>query len=344
MPQNALYFPYINVPSTSWTTQALLYWDKLVSIVPSDHLYDPDQLDSLTRSLLSEGLVEPVIPGGLVRQASQFDDCFMEYVARRLLPRVSRYRKGINNDVATHRTRIHAEKMGRIPDYLVELGLAERINWAWFDVDTVVANHFMAYLATVLSALPTVRATPITDNLAFASILGSPRTARRSDGSLHTTKARQVILKSLLPVPTGPIDVNQFVRFKQRHGKLLPQLRTKIEAHCSLVSLQPDPEARVAMTNSFIQECEEQITEIEAAMRPVFGKVAYGSIAPLFGAGLTLKATDQGNVVAYAGAALSLVGSAYVAIASIRDARRNAEAKPLAYIAHARKTLTPGYA
>ncbi len=339
MSQSALYFPYINVPSTSWTTQAILYWDKLASIVPSDHLYNPDQMEPLTRSLLSEGLVEPVMPGALIQQAKNFDVCFMEYVEKRLLPNALHRRKYAKHDAAIQSTRIHAEKMGRIPDYLVELGLARRINWAWFDVDTVVANHFMAYLATVLGALPTVRATPITNNLVFSSMLGAPRSAHRSDRSLHTSKARQVILKALLPVPDGPIDADQLVRFKQRHGALLPQLRSKIEAHCGLVSLQPDPEARAAMTSSFIQECQDQVSEIEAAMRPAFGKVAYGSLAPLFGAGLTMKATDQGNAIAYAGAALSLVGAAYLAIASIRDPRRAAEARPLAYIAHARRTI-----
>lgn len=296
-------------------------------------------MDPLTRSLLSEGLVEPIIPGSLIHQAEGFDVCFMEYVEKKLLPNALQRRKYAGHEVATQSTRIHAEKMGEIPDYLVDLGLAKRINWAWLDVDTVVANHFMAYLATVLSALPTVRATPITNNLVFSSILGTHRTAGRNDRSLHTLKARQVILKALLPVPDGPIDADQLIRFKQKHGTLLPQLRSKIEAHCGLVSLQPDPEARAAMTKSFIQECQDQVSEIKGAMRPVFGKVAYGSIAPLFGAGLTMQATDQGNAIAYAGAALSLVGTAYLAIASIRGPRRAAEAKPLAYIAHARRTL-----
>lgn len=338
MSQNALYFPYIDVPSTAWTTQAILYWDKLASIVPMDHLHHPEQMDALSRTLLSEGLVEPIVPGMFIYQVERFDDCFIEYLESCVLPKRSYARQ---NEARSNTTRIHAEKMGRIPDFLVESGLATRVDWAWYDVDTFVANQFMAYLATVLSAVPSVNATPITDKASFASALGARRPAQRRDNSLHAFKTKQVILKSLLPVPVGPMDVDGLIRFKQRHGALLPPLRTKIETHCAVIACLADPEARIAATAAFVNECEDHVAEIEAAMRPAFGRIAFASLVPLFGSGLALQSTDQGNVVAYAGAALSLVGTAYQAIASIRGPRLAHEAKPLAYIAHARRELAP---
>lgn len=338
MPKNALYFPYIDLPSTSWTTQAILYWDKLASIVPMDHLHHPKQMDELTRALLTEWLVEPIIPGMHIYQAHRFDECFIEFVEQRVLPfRQHMNRRGKAQPV----TRIHAEKMGQIPDFLVESGLAKRLDWAWYEVDTVLANQFMAYLASVLSALPDVNATPITDRAQFATALGFRRQPPRRDGTLHTFKARQVILKAILPVPSGPVDVGRLLSFKARHGHLLPQLRTRIEAHCAYISLLPEPEDRVVATQEFINECNDHVTEIAAAMRPSFARIAFGSLAPLFGSGLALQTTDQGNVLAYAGAATSLVGAAYQAISSIRAPRIAQEGKPLAYIAHARRELAP---
>jgi hypothetical protein len=75
-------------------------------------------------------------------------------------------------------------------------------------------------------------------------------------------------------------------------------------------------------------------------MKPRFGQVVFGSLAPLFGAGLQLRSAELGNEVAYAGAALSLVGASYMAIASFRDARGRIEPRSLTSIAHARRALS----
>ncbi|WP_256956848.1 hypothetical protein [Vibrio diabolicus] len=44
MNDNALYFPYISVPNEKWTLKTLLYWDKLASIVPMEHMGNPEKL------------------------------------------------------------------------------------------------------------------------------------------------------------------------------------------------------------------------------------------------------------------------------------------------------------
>ena len=123
MSNKALYFPYIEVPNTSWTTQAILYWDKLASIVPMDHLHAPEQMDEVTRNLMSEGLVEPIVPGMYIGAAERFSECFIEFVEQRL-------RRGqmYTLDEGSFRptVRMHAEKMGEIPDFLIEAGLARQ--------------------------------------------------------------------------------------------------------------------------------------------------------------------------------------------------------------------------
>lgn len=336
MPNNALYFPYINVPSTSWTTQAILYWDKLATIVPMDHLDRPEQMDVLTRELLSEGLVEPIVPGMYLYEAQRFDECFIEFVEKRVQFNRSR---SIDPTTTSQVTRIHAEKMGQIPDYLVEKGLAKRLDHAWYEIETPLANQFMAYLATVLGAIPEVNATPITDKAQFAVALRSRRPVTKRDETLNSFKAREVILKSLLPIPDGPVDVNKLIMFKNRHGHLLQALRTKIEAHCALVTLMPEPAARAVLTEAFINDCNDNVAEIVAAMQPTFAKVTLGSLTPLFGAGASIQAAD--SAITFAGAAMSLVGAAFSAISSIHGLRMAQEVKPLAYIAHVRRELVP---
>jgi len=337
MPSNALYFPHINVPSNAWTTQAILYWDRLASIVPLDFMENPGQADELTRRLMVEGLVQPVFPAALTYQVERFDECFIEYVERKVIP-FRRHLGSMQRKGAV--SLVHAEKLGRIPDFLVDAGLAKQVNASWYQMDTPLANRFMAYLATVLSALPHIDATPITDMALMADTFGmrGRAEAMRARG-MHAAKARSSLLKAMLPVPDGPLDVDKLLAFKCRYGELLPKFRERIERHCASVALLSEPEARIQATKEFVDDCEGEIAEITAAMTPAFGKVVLGSLIPLFGSGLAWHATDAGNKIAYAGSAMSFAGAAYQAIASIRDLRLQHERRPLAYVSHARRVL-----
>ncbi|WP_199135371.1 hypothetical protein [Delftia sp. ASV31] len=337
MRSNALYSPNIELPRDAWTTRALLYWDRLSSIVPLDHMHRPDQMSEHMRRLLGEGLVEPLSPGPFVRDIPRFDDCFIDLVEHRHL---KKHPSAKRDTPPAQIVLIHAEKLGRIPDFLVEVGLARQVHWAWYEVEEAVANQFMSYLAMCLGAIPEVNAAPVTDKMVFASLL-RPRARQMAGQVLHKHKAREVVLRSLLPTPAEPVDIDQLLLFKQRHGHLLPPLRAKVEAHCTRVAVLPDPEDRIEANEAFLQDCQQQITEIEAVMRTSFGKIVLGALTPLFGSGLSLHSTDPGNPVAYAGAALSLSGAAYQALASIHGSRAAVANRPLAYVAHARAALLP---
>jgi hypothetical protein len=90
MTQSALYFPHINVPTTQWTVQSILYWDTLKSIVPMEQLQHPEALDPLTRELLAEGLVESIIPGRFLWQVERFRDAFVDYLeSQRIRSRIA---------------------------------------------------------------------------------------------------------------------------------------------------------------------------------------------------------------------------------------------------------------
>jgi len=330
MSANALYYPYIDIPSTVWTAQAILYWDKLASIIPMDHMDRPAQMTPLMRTLLVEGLVEPIIPGMFLYEVKDFDKTFIDFLKRTMLASENPtrlVRRGLT-------TLIHAEKMGEIPDFLIASGLAEKQQYPWFRVDADVAKLFMAYLATVLSALPSVNATAITDKPSLLTVLNCPpSSAARADTKAST---RQIVLDSLIPVPTGKLDPHKLLEFKARHGELLPSLRLKIEAHCAKVAGLDDEDLMLA-TAAFTEECKEQVDEIQARMYPTFGSVVLNTITPVFSAGLTFASTGEDNKLALGAAGITLAHCAWQAIRSIRSGD---ERKPLAYIAHARKSFS----
>jgi len=331
MSHNALYFPYINLPRDAWSTKALLYWDGISSIVPMDHLRQPDQMSEFMRGLLSEGLVKPLSPSNFLREIPGFSEVFVDYIQSRL--ERSQFVSGRERNTKT--IRIHAEKLDCVTDYLVDVGLAERVSWGWYDVRSDIAQQFMFYLATCLGALKELEAVPVTNSLLNISRI-APRMNRPSNLA-HRHKAREVVLQQLLPAPAETLTVDQIVVFKRRYGHLLPRLRSHVEQHCIRTASLLDPADRIELNRLFIEECEDQLDEIKAAMKPSFGKLIFGSLVPLLGVGFAYP--PDGGMAAYAGGALGVISAAYQAISTIQETQRYSEQVPLAYVAHARRVL-----
>lgn len=357
MRSNALFFPYIALPNDAWTAKSLLYWDKLSSIVPLDHLDRPGQMSNFMRALLVEDLVEPIVPSLYIHQIKEFDASFIELIEHRLrqprsgrkweMARMHMEKLGDMRGMAPMHmekfgdisggTRIHMEKLGDISNFLVQSGLARRSSGAWYEVETTTANLFMTYLATCLGAIPEVDATPVTNNMAFATSL-RPCSEQSARHPMQKDASRGLVLHRLLPAPAGRIDLAKLLSFKRKFGHLLPPLRLLVEDHCSRVAILPEASDRTDANEAFLQRCKQDVAEIEEAMRPTFGKVMWGSLLPLFGAGLTLQGTDPGNTMTHAGAALTFANAIYQAIDSIQSSRV-VKNRPLAYIAHARRAL-----
>ena len=194
----------------------------------------------------------------------------------------------------------------------------------------------MAYLATCLGALPAINAAPVTHDTKYVAAFGDLRRNYRAD-STHKAKARTAIIQALLPRPAETITLDQLLRFKERHANLLPAFRLMVEVRSAEVARIADAEERLQATQLFIQTCKRQAEEIASAMRPTWGKIAFGSLIPLFGAGVALHGADVGNLEVYAGAALSFAGAAYQAISTVTGNREQLLRRPLAYVAHARQ-------
>ena len=328
MSNNALYYPYINLPQDAWSARTLLYWDGLATIVPMDHLYRPEQLSQFMRGLLSEGLVKQVVPGVDLYACPGFSDHFIEYLEARhrsvnfktLTPQPLRY------------TRIHAEKLNSITDYLVEHELASQVDYTWYNVREDVARDFMFYLAVTLGSLDHIDAVPVTDGWALPGRSPSPSTIRRSP---HVRKAREVVLEHLLPTPVEGFSVQQLAQFKHRYGHLLPRFRLAVEQHCIQMAGVTCAEERLERTRLFIGDCQEQIKEIGSAMKPSFGRIICTSLIPMIASGLSYSGEDglQGKAVA----ALGIIPVAFEVVSQIRAARGAHLRQPLAYVAHARQ-------
>lgn len=325
MKTNALYFPYISVPNDGWTIKTLLYWDKLSSIVPMEFIDNPDLLGPFMQRLVQEELVEQIIPAQHLYKVEDFDKCFINLVEQN----IDEYRSSPNQTARVHSEKlaspveIHAEKMGQIPDFLVQEGIASRSRYGWYEMNKKVANIFMAYVASCLGAIDEINASAVTNSAQYSRMFDDLNMPHKRENAVHHSKARDVILRHLLPVPDESVTLDQLLRFKNDHGSLLPPLRLKVEEHCAIVATLPNSEDRIVATKNFLHESSDEVQEITEAMKPIWEKITFGSIAPLFGAGLTLLATQTDNKLVYAGEAISLAGTTYQAIRSIRTVQGN---------------------
>ena len=60
--ENLLYYPYINIPRTDWSTRSLLYYETVGSIVPQNYFYEPENYEPFMRELVQNELVIPINP------------------------------------------------------------------------------------------------------------------------------------------------------------------------------------------------------------------------------------------------------------------------------------------
>lgn len=336
MAANALYFPYVDLPNNVWTARALLYWDRVYAIIPTDLLAAPEQLRPYMRELLLNRLVEPLMPKDHLYEVAEFDRCFIRFASQPPLLDKWRGAMGRNDGQVI---RIHAEKLGRIPEFLVSEGLAHPLEGPWYAVNPEVAQYFMTFLATSLGSIASIDALPITDRVGYAALLSDANPLSRRRTLEGRAAIRDLVLNALLPCPARPISIDCLQRFREQHGDRLPRFRNRIEAHCTQVASMDDPGLREEANRLFIAGSRDEIDEITAAMRPAFGAVVFGAIAPLLGSGLLWHTGDREDPVMQAGAVLTIAGAAYQAIASVRNGRREAMNRPLAYLALARRSF-----
>ncbi|EOX4454747.1 hypothetical protein ACK6XA_004777, partial [Vibrio alginolyticus] len=341
MRDTALFFPFISIPEEQWTYQTLLYWDRLASIVPFDHMESPKQMTPFMRTLLREGLVDRLHPGQYIYEIEGFDSNFITLIESKLSRVRAIQQKFPQHKVfGKHRQApIHAEKLGIVQNYLVSKGLAVRDTDDWYIVEAWAANLFMAYLASCLGALEEVNAAPVTNRVNIANLYANFTGDNISqEGSAHSSEARKMILNALLPYPNEPIKAADLFKFKEQHGHLLPAFRNRIEGHCITVAQHYVLEERMLLNENFINDSLDEIAYIESRMKPFWKKLTFSSITPIVGASISAAATQVDQNAALTGAVVTLSSTIIQAVSTIREDRRVTNA-PLAYVARSRGGL-----
>lgn len=323
MSNNALYFPYIDFPKNDWCLQTLLYWDKLSSITPYDHVFNPEKLTPFTRDLLSAELVEQVIPGHYIYFIPNFVEPFLQYVDSVLHNSKDKAR-------LTDTIPIHVEKMGEIGDELVSRKLARKANYPWYEVENWVGYSFMSYLSTTLGKLSEINADPVTDET--PSFYINQQIQPASHRLTSTDKARMVILDNILPKPEVFPSISQLLEFKANNRQQLTEFRNQIEAFCIELSQIQNQEVRSEKLARFIHDSQENTNQIAERMRSIWKSITFTSLIPIIGTTTNLlhnsSQSDSVAVITSIATISSMVYKAYEGICEIDKIRR----KPLFYL------------
>lgn len=336
MGNNAIYFPYINVPSDAWFFRVLLYWDKVSSIVPYDYIYNPDLLAPHMRNLLTAELVEQVPPGSYLYKIPHFEDAFLSYIRRQ---NSQRNRNQATRLPRRNRFSIHMEKMGEIANELVNLDLAQRSSYPWYEVDDWVANAFMCYLASSLGKLDEINASPVTNEWNSSLIFKGNTVSFKVNERVKRQKIRQLLLNNLLPGPTELPDIDELVNFKLSHGKTLSKLRNTIEGYCIEISNISNDEEREERVSFLLRDIEDDVQEISETMKTKWKRITFGTLIPILGAGTAMLSENPlQNPVAILAGGVSFASAVYEAFQGVKEYEKVLN-QPLAYVALARATF-----
>ena len=169
MPNQALFYPWIEIKDDQWLKTSLLYWDEFRTIVP-ESICNPYNTNS-TITLSDEGLLRPIHVRSDLDEIEDLADSVLTYLSTnegaRIVASNGHRRSVIHEDKLPYKFKrfadIHQEKLPyRVRNELRHLFRKSNRDGSWLTVDSGFADYYMTLLATKLSER--TGASLVTDN------------------------------------------------------------------------------------------------------------------------------------------------------------------------------------
>jgi hypothetical protein len=347
---NALYFPYISIPRTPWLIQALLYWDRVASIVPREFSATPEKLQPHMRQLIADGMVNFIDPQDYMWRIPNFEENFIRILDSK--PKhfwQSSYAKAnpqhkmglerihsekLNPRFSNQNTQIHADKLSPLIQELIERGLASPGGGKWYYIEEQVANYFMTYLAIGISREANYR--PVSDKYSGLSAFSEDAFGGRPP---LRSRLRARVLEEILPAPAVVEDFRDIYRFKERYNDQLKGFKRRIERFLVNIENLSYDEASEHV-NDFIEEAREEKEEIARRMEAGrMSKITFNTLCSVCGSGAGLAGgIVNNNFYAIGTGALGIASQIWSIFRS--DNENNIGLNPMAYAVYVQKKFT----
>lgn len=282
-----LYYPSIEIKDGEWLRKAILYWDKVASIVPAVNYQDDSWSDM--RYLLNVDLYEPIYPSELEADSELVDE-FCRQVKEQLR---------LHNDKRnwTHKSKVHVDKtMYRerkinraktpetICDFLLDEGIATRKNEEWLYMAEYDSMVYMALLAKFL-AKKHDRMHIGTDMKTFFSTPFIMNGAKM--GNAEKQIYMNIQINDILPCPIlEDVSLDDIIKFKKGHERELEHFRRRIKDYQRQLNACRERDDIDETTNDFRHSIEDDMNEIEEYMHSSWKNVVRGAVTALVPLGM----------------------------------------------------------
>lgn len=205
-----LYYPTINIPNDDWLRTAILYSDKVGTIVPT--FFDENDLSDEMRFLYDEGLYNPypaLSMSTTTENYKLFEKNFFNKIDSQEFAKIS---KNWNSNNAFH---VFLDKLSpSVKEFLQDKGLLKRSSDYQVLVEEKCSVIYFAMLSSLIAELSPDWVTPSTNIYEYQDLGFGLSDQKRI--------THQLVFQNCLLTPRHDCDLKKVVRFRKKHiGELL---------------------------------------------------------------------------------------------------------------------------
>ncbi|MGP1385026.1 MAG: DUF6236 family protein [Thainema sp.] len=348
MNRTILYYPSIDILNSTWIKHALLYWDQISSIVPSDSYYSEEQpLDPDMAFLLEKDVYRPISPERLKnkRQAvREFNDELKSIVGSKS------FKDSLGSKINWNfNFEIHYDKVTNdILPYLHRHGLAkETKDSSWLNVEQRTARVMMSILAKHIALSDDQFVTVGTDNILDENFAFG----KSSEHEINGIPCLDIRFFDCLPLPISSVSYSDILEFKQRYVSELYALREVFsDLENELSQAVSNREIAITLVK-FKEKAEREVINLKKALDGFGIAAIMGSAKGLMISRLPILLTSA-EVARYVSSissiplssslgSVALVGSIEAALSiqkKVSDNRAKLRDSSFAYIYHAQSS------
>lgn len=295
-----LYYPTIKIKDGAWLRNALLYWDKVSSIVPGSNYDESNSIE--VEYLWNVGLYEPTYPIEMenneelckefCKQVKKNLKCYKKYPKDKRYSQIHIDKMGISNE-----SMVHIRKTpSKILDYLLDEGIAKRnCDGPWINMNEANANIYMATLARYLAKVHG-NIDIGTDN---SGKFLYPYVPEKSIKGIDKQIYLNIAMQDILPVPSSNVSFEDIIDFKTQYKNSLRCFKHRIdEFQCSLIACErvEELQERIYMLRNEIKRDLEEIEELMSSKRIRKTQKALQTLVPI-GLGVGIKVLELGEII-----------------------------------------------
>ena len=267
-----LYYPDINLPNNEWLLKALLYWDKISSIVPNSYhncATSPEML-----YLMESGIYQPISPVDAILSA---DISTYTQFTEEVINAIDHYLRDPNHrKIPTKLKLFHRDKLNfRVQRYIEKERLVLHNDGPWLYVDEKIVIIYMSILVKYLieiSEKPMVLGTDQREYFCTPYQIGN---------SHKKQVCLSMCLEDILPVPQAGVGIEKIIKFKNKRQLELLQFRAKLDEFERAISCCEEIEEIYMYVSHFKDKIAKEVLDQERLLKDEGIKYKLGTMHEL---------------------------------------------------------------